>query len=316
MRALRYGSYGGLDRCELADAGEPEREPGRILVRVRRAALNPKDVLVRKGKFRILSGRNFPKLSGLDFAGEVTLDPTGELEPGARVFGALDEYAYRRGTLAELVSVRPRELARLPDGVDFDHGAAIALCGLTALQALRDRARLPDRAAVLVHGASGGLGTAALQIARLLGAAAVESVSSSRNLELCRSLGATEAFDYEQDDFLAGRPGGYDCIFDAYGTLTLRRVADVLSERGVFVSAIPTPARWVKSVIGKIVPLRERLVIVKPDRSDLDRLASWMESGALRPVIDSRFPLERWRDAFGVLESKRARGKIVIEVDR
>ena len=315
MRALRYWSYGGLDRFELTDVAEPERERGRILVRVRRAALNPKDVLVRKGKFRILSGRNFPKQSGLDFAGEVEFDPTGELEAGARVFGALDEYAYRRGTLAELVAVRPNELARLPDGVDFDHGAAIALCGLTALQAFRDRARLPDRAAVLVHGASGGLGTAALQIARLLGAATVASVSSARNLELCRSLGATEAFDYQKDDFLARRPDrGYDCIFDAYGTLTLRRVAGALSDRGVFVSAIPTPQRLIKSTIGKIVPLRERLVIVKPDRPDLDRLASWMASGALRPVIDSRFPLDRWRDAFGVLESKRARGKIVIEI--
>ena len=312
MRALRYGSYGGLDRCALADVPEPAREHGRILVRVRRAALNPKDVLVRKGKFRFMSGRSFPKLSGLDLAGEVITDASGELESGARVFGTLDEYAYRRGTLAEIVSVRPRELARLPDGVELEQGAAISLCGLTALQALRDRARLATGAAVLVHGASGGLGTAALQIARLLGAASVASVSGSRNLELCRSLGATQTFDYAKDDFLAGRK--YDCIFDAYGTLTLGRVADALSRNGVFVSAIPTPPRWLKSVIGKLVPLRERLVIVKPNRPDLDRLASWLRSGALRAVIDSRFPLERWRDAFTVLESRHARGKVVIEI--
>jgi NADPH:quinone reductase-like Zn-dependent oxidoreductase len=313
MRALRYASYGGLDRYELADVPTPEREPGRILVRVRRAALNPKDVLIRKGKFRFMSGRKFPKLTGLDFAGEVLHDATGELQAGTRVFGTLDEYAYQRGTLAEIVPVRPRELARLPDGVDFEQGAAISLCGLTALQALRDRARLAAGASVLVNGASGGLGTAALQIARLLGASSVASVSSSRNLELCRSLGATQAFDYAKNEFLAGRK--YDCIFDAYGTLTLNRVAGALTKDGVFVSAIPTPQRWLKNFIARLVPLGERLVIVKPNRPDLDRLASWMASGALRAVIDSRFPLERWRDAFTILESKHARGKIVIEVE-
>jgi NADPH:quinone reductase-like Zn-dependent oxidoreductase len=314
MRALRYASYGGLDRYELGDAPEPTRERGRILVRVRRAALNPKDALIRKGKFRFMSGRKFPKLSGLDFSGEVLHDATGELPAGTRVFGALDEYAYQRGTLAEIVSARPRELARLPEGVDFDHGAAIALCGSTALQALRDRARLSPGAAVLIHGASGGLGTAALQIARLLGAKRIASVSSARNLELCRSLGATQSLDYAKDDFLAGSQCEYECIFDAYGTLSLDRVAGALSKDGVFVSAIPTPQRWLKSVMGKLVPVRERLVIVKPNRPDLDRLASWMQSGALRPVIDSRHPLERWREAFTMLESKRARGKIVIEV--
>ena len=317
MRALRYGSYGGLDRCELAEVAEPPQEPGRILVRVRRAALNPKDVLVRKGKFRFMSGRRFPKLTGLDFAGEVVSDARGELEAGARVFGTLDEYAYLRGTLAELVSARPRELARLPEAVELEQGAAISLCGLTALQALRDRARLAPGASVLVNGASGGLGTAALQIARLLGASSVSSVSSvssARNLELCRSLGAEQAFDYAKNDFLGGAGRKYDCIFDAYGTLTLERVAGTLSNRGVFVSAIPTPQRWLKQVIARLVPQRERLVIVKPNRTDLDRLASWIASGALRAVIDSRFPLERWREAFTVLESKHARGKVVIEV--
>jgi len=315
MRALQYSSYGGLDRLELReDVREPERERGRVLVRVQRAALNPKDVLVRKGKFRILSGRSFPKFTGLDFAGQVVFDATGEFGVGDRVFGALDEWTFGRGTLAEIVSVRPREVARLPDEVDMDQGAAIALCGLTALQAFRDNARVSPGAAVLIHGASGGLGTAAIQVAKLLRARAIASASSSRNLDLCASLGATETFDYEKDDFLSTRRQPYDCIFDAFGTLTLARVRSALSANGIFVSAIPTPLRVMKSAIARFVSMRERLVIVKPNRDDLDRLGRWLASGELRAVIDSRFPLARSRDAFAVLESKRARGKIVIEM--
>ena len=313
---MQYSSYGGLDRLELReDVPEPGRERGRVVVRVQRAALNPKDALYRKGKFRIVSGRRFPKFTGLDFAGEVAFDGTGEFRVGDRVFGTLDEWTFARGTLAELVSVRPHEVARLPDEVDLESGAAIALCGLTALQALRDRARLRHAAAVLIHGASGGLGTSAIQVARLLGAGVVASTSSARNLELCAGLGATATFDYAKDDFLSSRREGYDCIFDAYGTLTLARVRSALSPNGVFVSAIPRPLRLAKSVIGRFVALRERMVIVKPGRDDLDRLGGWLASGELRPVVDSRFPLARWRDAFAVLESRHARGKVVIEID-
>lgn len=315
IRALQYSAYGGLDRVELReDAPEPGRTPRRVLVRVQRAALNPKDILVRKGKFRWLSGRRFPKLVGLDFAGEVVLDATGELAAGERVFGALDEWTFARGTLAELVSVRPREIARLPGKVDLESGAAIPVCGLTSLQAFRDCARLSPGAAVLIHGASGGLGTAAIQIAGLLGASTIASTSSSRNLALCASLGATDPFDYAKDDFLSTRLRRYDCIFDAHGSLTLARVASALTSDGVFVSAIPTLGRVLKRGIAKLVPLRERLVIVKPDRDDLVRLGGWLARGELRAVIDSRFPLDRWRDAFAVLESRRARGKIVMEI--
>jgi len=140
MRALQYDAYGGIERLVLRDVPVPSL-PGRgraVLVRVVRAALNPKDALFRKGRFRLISGRRFPKWCGLDFAGEVTASNSPRVRVGERVFGALDEWRLGRGTLAEYVVTSEDELAPLPDGVGFEEGAAVALVGLTALQALRE----------------------------------------------------------------------------------------------------------------------------------------------------------------------------------
>src|SRR4051812_9415114 len=135
MRAIEYDAYGGIDRLVLREAEEGRLRRG-ARVRVAWAALNPKDALVRKGKFRRLSGTRFPKRCGLDFAGEIADPGTTSFAKGDRVFGMLGEWKCSRGTLAEYVDVRENELARLPESVAFEDGAAVALAGLTAFQAL------------------------------------------------------------------------------------------------------------------------------------------------------------------------------------
>src|SRR5262245_62267448 len=202
MRALQYDAYGPVERLALRDAPSPRPAAG-PLVRVTVAALNPKDALVRKGKFKMLSGRRFPKYCGVDFAGMVEA-PYGDLRGGDAVFGGLSEWRFARGTLAELVAPRAAEVARIPAGVAEADAAAVALVGLTALQALRDVARVGRGASVLINGASGGVGTVAVQIARILGAR-VTTVSSAATAALCRSLGAAETLDSTQlDEALGG----------------------------------------------------------------------------------------------------------------
>jgi NADPH:quinone reductase-like Zn-dependent oxidoreductase len=193
MKALHYRSYGDITRLSLGELPEP-RPSGGPLVSVEVAALNPKDSLFRKGKFALLSGRSFPKQCGLDFAGTVTR-AGGGMREGDRVFGALNEWTFRRGTLAEFVAPRAHEVALLPSGVDPAHAASVALVGLTALQALRDVARVKPGQRVLINGASGGVGTVAIQLARLLGAE-VTTVSSAKTTSMCRALGAQETLDY------------------------------------------------------------------------------------------------------------------------
>jgi hypothetical protein len=167
MRALQYDAYGSVDRLTLRDVPSPRPVAG-PLVRVTVAALNPKDALFRKGKFKVLSGRRFPKYCGVDFAGVVEA-PYGDLRAGDAVFGALSEWRYARGTLAEFVAPRATEVARIPTGVAEADAVAVALVGLTALQALRDVAHVGRGTSVLINGASGGVGTVAVQLARILG---------------------------------------------------------------------------------------------------------------------------------------------------
>src|SRR4029450_58353 len=265
MRALQYDAYGPVERLTLRDAPLPRPAAG-PLVRVTVAALHPKDALFRKGKFKVLSGRRFPKNCGVDFAG-VIVAPSGDLRAGDMVFGALSESRHARGTLAELVAPRNAEVARIPAGVAEVDAAAVALVGLTALQALRDVAHVGRGASVLINGASGGVGTVAVQIARILGAR-VTTVSSAATAALCRSLGADETLDYTRLD---KAPGGarVEVVFDVFGNLHFARARGGLGPRGVLFPTVPLPRRLVRDLVTRLSLQQERLVVVKPNRADL-----------------------------------------------
>lgn len=312
-----YDRYGRLDVLAFRDMPVPEARRNEILVRVRAAALNPKDSFVRKGRFRAVSGRSFPKRVGADFSGEVVAVGAGvpeasQLEAGTRVFGMLQEWTYRRGTVAEYVAVAAQELGPMPASLSFEEAAALPLVSLTALQALRDVAGLRAGDALCIHGASGGVGTAAIQIGVTLGAV-VTSISSATNLALCRSLGARESLDYATDDpFAATR--SYRVILDAFGNLSLDRVKHALSEDGVYVTTVPS-ARIIADTLRTLVGRRRaRLVIVRPRRADLATLAGDVEAGRLRPVVDRVVPFEEAIEGMRHLETKRARGKVVVSI--
>jgi NADPH:quinone reductase-like Zn-dependent oxidoreductase len=273
---------------------------------------------VRKGRFRLVSGRSFPKRVGADFAGEVVAQGAGVagLVPGARVFGMLQEWTYRRGTLAEYVVAKTSELGPMPQALSFEEGAALPLVSLTALQALRDVAKVRPGDAVCIHGASGGVGSAAVQIATALGAM-VTTTSSDANRELCRLLGATEALDYAVDAPFSGSRK-YRVVLDAFGNQSLDRVRRALTTDGVYVTTVPS-LRIVRdsarTLLGGSRRPRARLVVVKPRREDLDAVAALVDAGQLRPVIDRVVPLDAAVEGMRHLETKRARGKIVVTID-
>jgi NADPH:quinone reductase-like Zn-dependent oxidoreductase len=319
-RALVYDRYGGLDVLSLREVPTPRAEAGEVLVRIRAAALNPKDSLVRKGRFRALSGldawsgRSFPKRVGVDFAGEVVHVGRGvrDLAAGDRVWGALEEVTYRRGTIATYAAMRAREVAAMPSTLSFEEAAALPLVALTGLQALRDLARLAPGDRVCIHGASGGVGTVAIQLACALGGV-VTTTSSARNLELCRSLGAVEALDYASEDAFDGTRS-YRVVFDAFGDLSLARVRPALAARGIYVSTVPSRRVLVDALRTLLGWPRARLVVVRSRRADLDALRAYVEAGRLRPVIDRVVPFDDAIEAVRHLETKRARGKIVIAI--
>jgi NADPH:quinone reductase-like Zn-dependent oxidoreductase len=312
MRAILYDAYGPASVLRLGDVPDGGAlGRGQVRVRVVRAALNPKDALFRKGKFRMLSGGAFPKRCGLDAAGVVAESRSTGFEPGQRVFGCLDEWRYRRGTLAEEVVFREHEIAPTPPEIDDDSAAGIALTGLTALQTLRDVAKVAPGQRVLVHGASGGVGTAAIQIARIL-ELEVHTATSEANHALCAELGAHRRWTYADRAWMEAGP--FDAIFDVFGSLRYRDVRRCLGPAGRFVSTVPSAGRIVRDLASRPFSRQERLVIVRPRTSDLSQLGAWMVDGRLRTIVDARFSLADVHAAFERLESKRTRGKIIVAI--
>jgi NADPH:quinone reductase-like Zn-dependent oxidoreductase len=313
MRAVRYDRYGAADVAKVVEAPAPPREAGTYLVRVHAAALNPKDVLVRKGKFRWFAGLHFPKSMGYDWAGEI-VEGDAAFTPGTRVFGMIQ--SWNAGAFAELCRVRPDECARAPRGLSHEEAAGLPLASLTALQALRDEAHIGPGHRVLLHGASGGVGVFAIQIAKALGAYVV-TTSSEKNRELCASLGADETLDYTKVDFRSGSSKGpFDAFFDVFGNQSFTKVRALLSPEGTYVSTVPAPRVIVDTLLTPLrTRRRARLVVVRSNRADLDLLCRLVAEEKLRPVIDATFPLAQITEACRRVESKRARGKVVLTID-
>lgn len=309
MRGVVYERYGPPEVLEVRELDSPVPGPGEVLVDVIAAALNPKDSLVRKGKFRRVTGQRFPRRLGYDFAGVVHTG-SATLPAGTPVFGMLN--GWTGGTVAEQVCVPVNELALKPERLDFEQAAALPLAALTALQALRDEARVQPGQRVLINGASGGVGVFAIQVARLLGAQ-VTTTSSARNLELCRSLGSHETWDYAaRDAFAPG--GGFDVIFDVFGNRSFSRARPALARRGTYVTTVPGVATVALHLLTRWLPRRARLVVVRSNRADLEQLARWAGEGQLVPVIDRVVPLAETAAGQAHVETKRARGKVVVRV--
>jgi NADPH:quinone reductase-like Zn-dependent oxidoreductase len=307
---------------EYTDVGRPVVRDGDVLVRVHAASVHPGDYFVMTGVpsiVRLAFGLRRPRhpIPGRDLAGVVAAvgkDVTG-LRPGDAVFGWSTT-----GTLAEYACVPADQLVRTPANLSADQAAAVPTSGLTALQAIRDVAHVLPGQAVLITGASGGVGTFAVQIARALGAE-VTGVCSTRNLELVQSLGAAHVIDYTRTDFTqAGRI--YDVILDNVEAQPLQAVRRALAPTG---TVIPNSGRGGRRIgpLGRFVKARARSLVTRQTlrpftsiekHQDLLDLAELLETGRLTPVIDRTYPLSEAAEALRYVGAGHTRGKVVITV--
>ena len=321
MFAIRYCDYGGPDVLSLAPVETPTPGTGDVLVRVHAAAVNPLEVHFMRGTpyiMRIQSGLRRPSdlRLGVDFAGRVAAIGAGvtHVKVGDDVFGAAD------GALAEYVVTRERSVVAKPATTTFEQAAAVPVAAVTALQAVRDKGRVQAGQRVLVNGASGGVGTFAVQIAKALGAE-VTGVSSGRNSDLVRSIGAAHAIDYTTTDYTAGA-ARYDLIVDMVGNHSLLENRQVLTANGTYVMVGGPEGRWVAPMdravrmmlLSPFVRQRMGMFIAALNRADLETLRDMMAAGTVTPVIDRHFPLADVPAALQYLETGRARGKVVITV--
>ncbi|MFD5038283.1 NAD(P)-dependent alcohol dehydrogenase [Streptomyces sp. NPDC058377] len=312
MRAALHDSYGPPDVLYVGRVPVPTLKPGQVLVRVHAASVNGGELYGRAGRVRLVTGRTFPQRTGIDFAGEVAeMDPaiTG-LRPGARVWGVLPR-AF--GSAAEYVAVRPRNLSYAPENLDLVEAASLPV-GTTALTAFR-KARLEAGHRLLVRGGSGGVGSIAVQLGKALGAH-VTALAGPKNLDLVRELGADEAHSYTTTG--PSDLGRFDVILDTVGT-ELRSFRRLLAPGGRMVS-IAFDLDHIAASLGYVLAStvhgrgRVRFFSGNPQHDLLAELAGYVESGALRPVVDTVHPLSEIAAAHRALEAGGVRGKHVIQV--
>lgn len=316
MRAVTYRSYGPADVLNLEELPDPCPKPEEVLIQVRASSVNPVDWKIRRGDLKLLTRDQFPRVPGIDFAGVVTAASgrTDRFRPGDEVFGVLNALTARIGSSAEYVVARDRQMAHKPAQISFIEAASIPCAGLTAWHALRDLAQLRSGQSVLVHGASGGVGTFAVQIARDMGVA-VTGTCSEENLAYVRELGADQAIDYRRQD-VRELYVKFDAILDASATLAFSRTKHLLKPHGVFVRTLPdTDLLW-NAVATSVWPGRKaKLVLLNGFQSipkALTDLAGLMCNGRIRSHV-SVFPLHELAAAHRTSETGHVRGKIAID---
>jgi len=322
MKAIVQHVYGGPEVLGLEEVPSPTPGDGEVLVSVRAASVNAGDWhLMRADPFflRLMYGgllRPKHRTPGSDVAGIVEAVGPGvnEFVPGDDVFGELSEHGF--GAFAEYACAPADAFAPMPAGATYEQAAAVPVAGLAALQALRDDGEVEPGDRVLVNGASGGVGTFAVQIAKHFGAE-VTGVCSTRNVDLVRSLGADRVVDYTRED-VTERDEPYDLILDAAAFRSPLAYRPILASGGAYVLVGGSTARLFQTMLlGPWVrrsEIRMTVHMSKPNRDDLGVLKGLVEGGAVAPVLDRSYPLAEVPDAIRRLEARRVSGKVVISV--
>jgi NADPH:quinone reductase-like Zn-dependent oxidoreductase len=325
MKAIVYRCYGTPEVLKLEEIAKPTPADDRVLVKVQAASVNPLDWHFMRGKpyiVRPMAGVGKPDsiLLGSDFAG--TVEAVGKsvtrFKPGDEVFGDRD------GAFGEYVSVRESgAIALKPANMSMEQAAAVPIAGITALQALRDKGKLQAGQKVLINGASGGVGTFAVQIAKTYGAD-VTGVCSTRNVDMVKFIGADHVIDYTKEDFTQGS-ARYDLIIDNVGSHTLSEYRRVLTPNGALIMVGgPSDNSWLGPMTSAVKAyfvapfVSQKLIFMLADANhdDLDVLRDLMQAGKLTPVIDRRYKLADTAQAIGYLEQGHAKGKVIIDVDQ
>ncbi len=318
MRAVVISRLASRNPLKVVDLKEPSPQPEEVLIRVRAAGVNPVDWKIRTGMVQLALRLKFPFIPGFDISGDVVAvgSRVTRFKAGDQVYSILG--IPRGGGYAELAIAPESAVARKAQSQNYIEAASMPVAALTALQALRDLGRLNAGQAVLINGASGGVGSFAVQIARALGAR-VTGVCGPKNVVMVQGLGADSVIDYSKEHFTASGDI-YDVILDAVGKSSFGRCRKILSPTGTYVTTLPNLNVLVQGkVVLPILSLmgqrrRASTLFAKARSEDLEYLAKLADDGKLKPVIDRVYPLDQAQAAHDQSKSGRTRGKIVLEI--
>ncbi len=312
MKAVYFNEYGDREQMIFGDLPVPEPGPGEVLIRVAAASVNPVDWKVREGRLKMFSGRKFPLIPGSELSGTVVSagSKVKDFKQGDRVFAGL---SHKGGAYAEYVAANPSKIITIPDELPFIEGSTLAVAGMTAMQAFTMHYRVKPGDEVLVNGASGGVGTYAVQIAKILGAR-VTAVCSEKNTALVQDLGADEVIDYNREDFRK-RKESFDVILDAAANAFFPESRHCLKKGGMLIKLNLSVNLIIKAIFLRLFSSHQlKVILVKNRKKDLRWLITHIVSGQIRVVVDRVYPLSDAREAHAYSESGRARGKLVLEI--
>ncbi len=331
MKAYVLKSYGGPDVASISDIAVPECGANDVLVKVAAAGLNPVDFKIRQGKLKAINRLSFPHILGNEAAGTVSAvgKNVANFKVGDEVYFRCEKN--RMGAFAEYVAVDQSVVAPMPEGLDFTSAAAVPLAALTALQILRDELRVAPGMRILITGGAGGVGTFAIQLAKLMGAHVI-TTASENGAALVKSLGADQIIDYRNEDFSLLLKD-LDGVFDLIGGDTLHKCFRVVKKGGmvVSISGPPEPVTAAKDLekgfvlqslfwlisrkeraLARAHGAKYRYYFMHPSGDDLRYLAGLLSAKKLKVIIDRALPFAEIDKAFAYLESGRAKGKVVV----
>jgi len=314
MKAIILDRYGPPEVLEYREIPQPKIKPSHLLIKLHATSVNPLDFRIRRGELRIFTGIRKPKtkILGCDVAGEVV--QTGEnvktFKKGDQVFALM---GLEGGAYAEYIVVSEQSVAVKPINMSFEEAAAVPLAGLAALQALRDRGKILSGVKVLINGASGGVGTFAVQIAKAFGAV-VTGICSSKNVGLVKSIGADEVIDYTKNDFTK-RYQTYDIIFDTVAKKSFSACKKALGPKGIYITTVPNPALIFQALWTHLWPGKKAtFIMVRPNGMDLNFIRELIEAGKVKSIIDKIFSLQEVAAAHVYCEAGHSRGKNIIRI--
>ncbi|WP_138494341.1 NADP-dependent oxidoreductase [Paenibacillus pinistramenti] len=332
MKAMIIEKYGENVPLVMSEQPMPAIGEHDVLVDIHAASLNPIDYKIKQGKMKFLLNYSFPLILGNDFSGVVVKvgDRVNTFKPGDEVYGRPRKN--RIGTLAEFIAVHEDDICLKPQNLTFEEAASIPLIGLTTYQAFVDILNLRQGQKILIHAGSGGVGTFAIQLAKLMGAF-VATTASDKGYELVKSLGADLIINYKQENF-EEMLTGYDAVFDTLGGESLDKSFRILKPGGQIVSISGMPngrfgkeakLGWVKTTILSIASrkikaqekksnTRYHFLFMKPSGEQLRVLKEFIEEGLIKPIIDKVYDFKDSGQAFNYLESGRSKGKVVIKL--
>lgn len=303
MKAIQIKEYGDENVLNYTDVDRPEPKANEILVKIKAAAVNPVDIKIRNGKGETF-GMKLPLILGADFAG--TVEEIGsaikKLKTGDAVYGKI-----LIGCYAEYVIVKETELGRIPENVDFIKAASLPMGALTAWQAIFDSAHLKKGQRILVHGASGSVGSMAVQLAKAKGAYVI-GTASAKNEDFVKNLGADEFIDYKSTDFET-IVKNMDVVFDPIGGDTHKRSYQVLKKNGVLVSLVQQPSEELM----KRYSVQAKIMASQPNPAQLEEITQMVETGQIKTDVAKVLPLSKAKEAQKLSQDGNVRGKIILE---